>query len=126
MSCDMCQKTGTELNSLLGIYQTDEIKMLCPECEKIITKQLKRAQSVAHNIQCGLLKRFMAEFRKKKAPIREEWTLECVVPNNGYIKGECVITDDPTHIMHFMNGYYVPVDYINEWKVKYRRGERYA
>ncbi len=44
MACDICGKVGTSLTPLHGIYQTDDIKDICPDCEKIVNAQLSKIQ----------------------------------------------------------------------------------
>ena len=65
MACDICGKTGTPLSDLREIYQTDEIKVMCPECEKIVNKQLCSIQSMTGRLQRALLKRFMGERKER-------------------------------------------------------------
>lgn len=38
MACDICGKVGTELYTLLSAYQTEDIKYICRECNKVIDK----------------------------------------------------------------------------------------
>jgi len=65
MACDICGKTGTSLSDLREIYQTDDIKSICPDCEKVVNKQLNSIQSVTGRLQCVLLKRFMGERKER-------------------------------------------------------------
>ena len=65
MACDACGKTGTSLSDLRSIYQTDEVKVVCPDCEKIINKQLGKLQTATSNIQISLLKRFVNMLHSK-------------------------------------------------------------
>lgn len=66
MACDICGKSGTSLNDLLTLYQTDDIKAICSDCEKVLNKQLRSIQSMTVRMQCGLLKRFITERKTKK------------------------------------------------------------
>lgn len=59
MACDICGKTGTYLTDLRDIYQTEDIKQMCPECGKIVNKQLGKIQSMTGKMQRSLLKNFM-------------------------------------------------------------------
>lgn len=63
MACDTCGRTGTPLVDLLSIYQTDQVKQVCRECEALINRQLWNAQGVASKIQRGLMTRFLDYFR---------------------------------------------------------------
>lgn len=66
MACDICGKTGTPLGELINLYQTDDIKAICPDCEKVVNKQLRSIQAMTVRIQKALLRRFMAERKTKK------------------------------------------------------------
>ncbi|MGN8004320.1 hypothetical protein ACTJKQ_14150 [Acidovorax sp. 22279] len=68
MACDICGKTGTPLRDLREIYQTDQIKVMCPDCEKVVNKQLRSIQDMTTRMQKALLKLFMAERKAKKDP----------------------------------------------------------
>lgn len=71
MACDICGKTGTSLTDLLDIYQTDDIKQMCPDCAKVVNKHLGKIQSSAGKIQRSLLKSFMKVLKGNKwAPIK--------------------------------------------------------
>lgn len=59
MACDICGKVGTTLTPLRDIYQTDDIKDICPDCEKIVNAQLNKIQASHGQAQRSLLKRFM-------------------------------------------------------------------
>ena len=65
MACDLCGKTGTHLTDLRDIYKSDSIQAVCPECEKIINKQLRKIQSTVVDIQISLFKRFLSVFKEK-------------------------------------------------------------
>ena len=65
MACDACGKTGTSLSDLRSIYMTSEVKAVCPDCEKIINKQLGKLQTATSNIQISLLKRFVNVLHSK-------------------------------------------------------------
>jgi len=59
MACDICGAKGTRLNDLRTIYQTDEVKVICNDCEKVVNNQLGKLQTVVFNIQTSWLKRFV-------------------------------------------------------------------
>jgi hypothetical protein len=65
MACDICGKTGTPLSDLREIYQTDDIKSICHDCEKVVNKQLGSIQSMTGRLQRVLLKRFIGERKER-------------------------------------------------------------
>ena len=65
MACDICGKVGTPLADLLDSYKTDEIKAICPECEKIVNAQKRKLQSWTFTLLERLLKQFMLVRRGK-------------------------------------------------------------
>lgn len=69
MSCDVCGCRSEKLIPLRDIYQTEEIKELCPDCEKIVNKKLSALQSAVSQIQRGWMKRFMENIRNKSAEV---------------------------------------------------------
>ena len=66
MACDICGETGTELSPLLDSYQTKEIKAVCPDCLKVINKELWKIKELTNNIRESLFKRFMGAMRLRK------------------------------------------------------------
>ena len=64
MACDICGKKGTSLTDLLDQYQTDDVKSICPECEKVVNGKNSRLLTFAFKIKAALLKRFIAERRE--------------------------------------------------------------
>lgn len=61
MACDICGKRGTPLNDLRSIYQTDDIKSICPECEKVVNGKLSALQKWTSTLIRRLLKLFIRE-----------------------------------------------------------------
>lgn len=61
MACDICGKTGARLNDLRDAYQTDDIKSICPECEKIVNKKHDELLDFALNMKRSLFQRFLCE-----------------------------------------------------------------
>lgn len=59
MACDICGKTGTGLNDLLPVYQSDGIKAVCPVCEKVLNARLRKLRGVTTSICIEWFKRFM-------------------------------------------------------------------
>jgi hypothetical protein len=67
MACDICGKTGTSLVDLRAEYQTDDIKAICYDCERIVNNKNGKLLSMVLNIKSDLMKRFMWEKRSRKA-----------------------------------------------------------
>jgi hypothetical protein len=65
MACDICGKVGTSLTPLHDIYQTDDIKDICPDCEAIVNIQLNKIRDSHTQAQQSLLKRFMEILKGK-------------------------------------------------------------
>ena len=61
MACDICGKRGTVLADLRQIYQTDDIKSICPECETAVNGKLSALQKWTSTLIRRLLKLFMRE-----------------------------------------------------------------
>lgn len=59
MACDMCGKTGTPLVDLVNSYKTNEIAVICHDCERVVNKQLNKVRQVTSNILVDTMKRFM-------------------------------------------------------------------
>jgi len=59
MACDICGKTGTPLADLMESYQTDEIKAICPACEKVVNDQKNKLQKWTGTLLSRLVKKFM-------------------------------------------------------------------
>jgi len=56
MTCDICKCNTKSLTDLQEIYQSAEVKQVCPDCEKVLDKELRKIQSAVTNIQIGWLK----------------------------------------------------------------------
>lgn len=65
MSCDICGKTGTYLLDVRDVFQTEHIKVICPDCDKAVTKRTNKILEWALNIRVQLTKRFMIEQRER-------------------------------------------------------------
>ena len=70
MACDICGKTGTRLEDLMGQYQTSDIKQICPECAVEVNRQLDKLKMVTHGMVKYWLKKFMG-IKKKKSSRRD-------------------------------------------------------
>lgn len=65
MACDICGKVGTPLADLLEPYQTDDIKAICPECERVVNNQKSKLRRWTDTLLARLLKQFMLVRRGK-------------------------------------------------------------
>lgn len=63
--CDVCGKTGAVLVELLNVYQTEDTKEVCTECEKVIDAHLFKIKSATTNIGRTWLKRFIVALKQK-------------------------------------------------------------
>jgi hypothetical protein len=61
MACDICGKTGCNLESLLDIYKTKDIQQICGDCSGIVNRKNSNLLSMVLNIKNDLLKRFIRE-----------------------------------------------------------------
>ena len=66
MACDICEARGTTLTELRQIYQTPEIKAICPSCEAIVNKKLTSIQGMTAKMTIGLLCEFMQRRRPRQ------------------------------------------------------------
>jgi hypothetical protein len=66
MACDICGKTGEPLSSIREVYQTDDIKDMCSDCERVINKHLWVIKEHTLKLQGTLLKRFMDVLSNKE------------------------------------------------------------
>lgn len=66
MACDICKKVGTGLVDLRDCYQTNTIKQICPDCERVVNKHLFAVQDMAHKMTTSLLVRFMETLKGAK------------------------------------------------------------
>lgn len=63
MACDLCGKVKVGVEELKLSYQTDEVKMICDECEKIVDKELTKISKWTDRMRSALLSRY---FNQKK------------------------------------------------------------
>ena len=56
MACDICKNNTKSLVDLREIYQSDEVKQVCPDCEKVLNTELNKIQVAAGKIQRGWFK----------------------------------------------------------------------
>jgi hypothetical protein len=63
MACDLCGAKGTPLANLLDGYKTEDIKAVCPACEKELNAKLWKIRAVLDGSMRTLLKRWMGEKR---------------------------------------------------------------
>ena len=65
MACDICSENGKTLVDLRPEYQTENVKQICPECEKTINYHLWKIRSVTTKMNQSLLKRFMGAMKSR-------------------------------------------------------------
>lgn len=64
MACDICGDNRAPLNDLLPVYQTSDIRQVCPGCEKIVNKQHSRLREMlVSRMLPALTKRFISNLR---------------------------------------------------------------
>lgn len=63
MACDLCAARGTRLIDLLSDYATDDVKQICPACEKVVNDHLWKVRAVTANMNKSLLRRFIETLR---------------------------------------------------------------
>ena len=56
MACDICKNNTKSLVDLREIYQTDAVKQVCPDCEKVLNTELNKIQVAVGKIQRGWFK----------------------------------------------------------------------
>ena len=64
MACDICGTNSKEIETILNIYKTKEVKQVCPSCAKTITKQIRKVQAYNVNFLQTVIKKFMLNMRK--------------------------------------------------------------
>lgn len=65
MSCDLCGKTTAEpLNAIRDCYQTDHVKAVCGDCERLLNKHLSTTREKTHGLLCALMRKFIKERQK--------------------------------------------------------------
>jgi hypothetical protein len=71
MACDICGKTGRNLEQLRDCYQLKEIKEVCDSCKTKLNKQLSKLQRNMHFQMELALKAHMLGLRRKARKERE-------------------------------------------------------
>lgn len=66
MACDICGNNKDCLVPLRDIYMTDNVRQICPACEKVLDKELSKIQSAVSKIQIGWFKNFISQFKEFK------------------------------------------------------------
>lgn len=67
MACDVCGKTGVDLDCLLDEFQTGDIKQVCSGCGKEVNDHLWKLRELTRKANASFLKRFMNEKRENIA-----------------------------------------------------------
>jgi hypothetical protein len=63
MACDLCGKKGVALIDLREQYKTEDVAAICPDCERIINKQLRKVQDFAFNLIPKLMRQYLKAYR---------------------------------------------------------------
>ena len=67
MACDICKCNTKSLVDLREIYQTDAVKQVCPDCEKVLNTELNKIQVAAGKIQRGWFKNRIKQLMGERA-----------------------------------------------------------
>lgn len=65
MACDVCGKTGVDLEQFREPYQTKDIKEACPDCVKKIDDHILKIRRMNDNIEKLFTKQFIENLRVK-------------------------------------------------------------
>ena len=65
MACDICSSNEKTLVDLRTEYQTENVKQICPACEKTINDHLWKIRAVTTKMNQSLLKRFMEAMKAR-------------------------------------------------------------
>ena len=66
MACDVCGAKGTSLNNIREQFATDDVRAVCPNCERVINSHLSKLDGMWVRMRSALLKRFMSERAQAK------------------------------------------------------------
>ena len=65
MACDICSGNEKSLVDLRDEYKTENVRQICPSCEKVINDHLWKIRAVTTKINQSLLKRFMEAMKAR-------------------------------------------------------------
>jgi len=65
MACDICGKTGVDLEDIKSEYQTDDIKQICSPCVKKINDHIWKLRKMTNKMNESWTKRFMDALKVK-------------------------------------------------------------
>jgi len=68
MSCDICGENKLPVTTLREIYQTDEIKQVCPKCETEVNDHLWKLK----NCDSTWIQRMLKKWMEKRKGGRDE------------------------------------------------------
>lgn len=71
MACDLCGKTGTPLADLRHQYATQDIRVICPDCETVVNRHLHKMKTVSDNMVQTLFKRYLLKRQQNARPAIE-------------------------------------------------------
>ena len=55
MACDVCGAKGTSLNNIREQFATDDVRAVCPNCERVINSHLSKLELARTRECCALL-----------------------------------------------------------------------
>ena len=67
MACDICKNNTKSLVDLREIYQSEEVRQVCPDCEKVLNVELSKIQVAAGKIQRGWFKNRIKQLLGKES-----------------------------------------------------------
>ena len=67
MACDMCGKTGTNLEQLNDKYKTDDIQSVCSKCSTLLNDHLYKLRKVLAGTVKLMIIEWMKNFKKNKS-----------------------------------------------------------
>ena len=65
MGCDICGKSGVYLQDLKAPFQTEDIKEICDDCNRQLTKHNQKLHDLTFKIKQRWIKTFMAHLKEK-------------------------------------------------------------
>ena len=71
--CDVCGRDDDYVHDVREMYQTEEIKVVCDKCKKIMDKRLDQIRSLLADVRCEWFKRFLIGLRAKRFKKKQEY-----------------------------------------------------
>lgn len=67
MACDLCGAKGTTLSDLVPKYRTDEVRQICPACERMANNQIWKIRAYQEGVLKTLVKRWLNNTKKESS-----------------------------------------------------------